>query len=149
MSEAFKTGNNSDPCDVLHAALEKVGVYAHYKEITPISSANSRREDADRAFIYFTSAYHRRLASGELRKALAVEKTTGVLIRDVFEKTSLAEAHHLANVGFYWKRTDAIEKFRVIIFCNKPKLLTAKGSKRYVEISFKLLKNDVKGLAKK
>jgi len=24
MHEAFKTGNNSDPCDVLHAALEKV-----------------------------------------------------------------------------------------------------------------------------
>jgi len=79
---------------------------------------------------------------------LAVESITGVSIRDVFEKTSLAEAHHLVNVGFYLKRTDVIEKFRVINFRSKPKLLTAKGSKQYVEILCELLKNAVEGLGK-
>jgi len=85
-------------------ALEKVGVSAYYTKIVPISSANLRRSDSDRAFIYFTSAYNRRWASGELRKALAIENVRGVSIRDVFEKTSLADARQFVKVGFYLKK---------------------------------------------
>jgi len=40
MREVVKASSNSDPCDVLHAALEKVGISAYYTKIVPVSSAN-------------------------------------------------------------------------------------------------------------
>jgi len=116
MRKVVKASSNSDPCDVLHAALEKVGVSAYYTKIVPASSANLRRSEADRVFIYFTSAYHRRYASGELRKAFAFENVRGVSIRDVFEKTALAEARQFVNGGFFLKKTEVIDRFHVINF---------------------------------
>jgi len=147
MRETLKMEKNSDPCDTVHAVLEKVGVSAYYTKIAPVFPPNLRRKDADRAFIYFSSPYHRRFASGELRKALATEKVIGVSIRDVFEKTSLAEARQLVNVGFYLKKGNVIDRFRVVNFRNTPKLLTAKGLSRYAEISCEALKNAIKELA--
>jgi len=104
MPETLKADKNSDPCDLIHAALHKVGVSAYYMKIVPVFPMNLRRKDADGAFVYFSSAYHRRWAAGELRKALAMENVTGFSIRDVFEKTLLAEACQLVNVGFYQKK---------------------------------------------
>jgi len=147
MRETLKMEKNVDPCDIVHAVLEKVGVSAYYTKIAPVFPTNLRRKDADRAFIYFSSPYHRRFAAGELRKALATEKVIGVSIRDVFEKTSLAEARQLVNVGFYLKKGNVIDRFRVVNFRNTPKLLTAKGLSRYAEISSEALKNAVEELA--
>jgi len=91
-------------------------------KIVPVFPLNLRRKDADRAFIYFFSAYHRIWVSGELRKALAMENVTGVSIRYVFEKTLLAEARQLVNIGFYLKKPQVIDRFCVMNFNNVPKL---------------------------
>jgi len=43
MRKIFKAGFNSNPCNVLHAALEKVDVSAYYTKIVHISSAKLRK----------------------------------------------------------------------------------------------------------
>jgi len=78
MHETLKMDKSSDPCDIIHAALEKVCVSAYYTKIVPVFSTNLGRKDADRAFIYFSLAYHRRFASGELSKGLVTENVIGV-----------------------------------------------------------------------
>jgi len=134
MRETPKMEKNSDPCDAVHALLEKVGVSAYpYTKIVPVFPLNLKRKDADRPFIYLSS--------------LATENVISVSIRDVVEKTSLAEARQLVNVGFYLQKGNIIDRFRVVNFRNAPKLLTAKGLSRYAEISCEVLKNAIKELA--
>jgi len=43
MREVFKAGNNCDPCDVLHLALEKVSASAYYTKMVPYLRVMSAR----------------------------------------------------------------------------------------------------------
>ena len=147
MREVLQEDVNADPCDIVHAALQQVGVSAYYTKIVPVFAAKSGRKDADRAFVYFTSVYHKRLATGELRKALARDGVIGVGIRDVYTKESVPEARELFGIGLQLKRENRINKFRVVNEKNVPKLMTAKGVERYAEIPGELLRTTRERLA--
>jgi len=136
----LKIRKEEDPCDVIHLALKNVEAAPYYTKVVPIlSSVSKRRCDAVSAIVYFTSAFHKRWASGELRRMLAKQNAKSIGIRDVFEKNLMEESRNLTRVGFHLKAAGATDRFRVVNKKNLPVLLVAKKGERYQEIAKELL----------
>jgi len=140
LRKLLKTSNEEDPCDVIHSALKNVDAASYYTKIVPIlSSVSHRRCNAESAIVYFTSGFHRRWISGQLRRMLAKQNAKLIGIRDVFEKNLLEESRNLMREGFHLKAARAIDRFRVVNNRNLPVLLVAKNGKRYEKIAKELL----------
>jgi len=93
LGKMLKISKEEDPCVVIHLALKNIEAAAYYIKIVPIlSSFSKRRCDAESAIVYFTSAFHRRWISGELRRMLAKRNAKSIGIRDVFEKNLIEES---------------------------------------------------------
>jgi len=146
LREIVKSGEEEDPCDVVHTVLQNVGASSYYTKIVAVFPANQRRREADKAIVYFTSVYHRRWTSGQLRLMLAKQGLKEISIRDVFPRSSLESSRLLTKVGFHLRRAQAIDRFRVVNDKNTPKLLVSKGRERYSEISGELLETSINAL---
>jgi len=128
-----------DPCDVVHTVLHKVGSAAFYTKIVPILPPTKIRKDSDQAIIYFSSVYHRKYASAELRRFLAREKITSVGLRDLFEKKDVELAKKMTRIGFQMRQEGTICRFRVANIRGAPVLFTAGQDRKYSEIEKKML----------
>jgi len=148
LRKMLKMKEDEDPCDVIHLTLKNVEAASYYTKIVPIlSSASKRRCDADSAIVYFTSVFHRRWTSGQLRRMLAKQNAKLVGVRDVFEKSLMEESRSLTRIGFHLKAACAIDRFRVVNSRNIPVLMVAKGREQYKEIAKEILANAKRSFA--
>jgi len=138
--------SEEDPCDVVHTVLQNVGASSYYMKIVAVFPANQRRREADKAIVYFTSVYHRRWTSGQLRLMLVKQGLREISIRDVFPRSLLESSRLLTKVGFHLRRAQAIDQFCVVNDKNMPKLLVSKGRERYSKILGELLETSINAL---
>jgi len=126
--------SSEDPCDVVHTALHRVGSAAFYTKIVPVFSSTKLRKDVDQVIVYFSSVYHRKYASAELRRFFAREKILRVSLRDLFEKSDIDLAKRMTKLGFQLKQEAKICRFRVSNFRGVPTLFLAGQDRKYSEM---------------
>jgi len=128
-----------DPCDVVHTVLHKVGSAAFYTKIVPILPHTKIRNDSDQAIIYFSSVYHRKYASAELRRFFAREKIASVGLRDLFEKKDVELAKKMTRLGFQMRQEGTICRFRVSNIRGAPVFFSAGQDRKYSEMEKRTL----------
>jgi len=126
--------SSEDPCDVVHTALHRVGSASFYTKIVPVFPSSKLRKDVDQVIVYFSSVYHRKYASAELRRFFAREKILRVSLRDLFEKSDIDLAKRMTKLGFQLKQEAKICRFRVSNFRGVPTLFLAGQDRKYSEM---------------
>jgi len=129
-----------DPCDVVHTTLHSVGSASFYTKIVPVFTSTKLRKDVDQVIVYFSSVYHRKYASAELRRLFAREKISKVSLRDLFEKRDVELAKKMTRVGFQLKQEAKICRFRVSNISGVPVLFCAGQDRKYNEMDKRTLK---------
>jgi len=126
--------SSEDPCDVVHTALHRVGSASFYTKIVPVFPSSKLRKDVDQVIVYFSSVYHRKYASAELRRFFAREKILRVSLRDLFEKSDVELAKKMTKLGFQLKQEAKICRFRVSNVRGVPILFCAGQDRKYSEM---------------